>query len=357
MSIFAYKPVTENAVQPSTGFVNTSLSGLQEILTESARDMFQLNASLYISDVLMEHAVLEGAATPEVLLEGFVSSTWEKLKQIFTAMWEKVQGWFTKVKRQFEIWFSRGQEFVKKFKDELRDKNVKGFKYTGYHYTISKGEETVDKHIATLKSELASSVDFDLSKVLRSDQEDSIRNNAAGDYDTKEAKENLLNKLGASEQSELLAEVAKEFRNGADEPTEFEDFSGNSRDEMIAWLEKGSEHLNNVKKQQKDLNDSFGRVLNSIKAAKSKIAGSKTTDAEVGKFTAFASHKYDVAQYALSLMTNINGVHVKAIKAATNEFERVLKSFLSFKPAKEGFEETQQTKETNSILEAALRHL
>ena len=358
MSIFGRQLVTESyEVQPSAEFIDATFEGLQEILVESARESYQLNAGLYISDVIMEEAVIEGAATPEVLLESFVKDTWEKLKQAFQKMWEKVKGWYEKVKRWFSIYFTHGQEFIKKYKNELTAKNVKGFKYKGYVYTIGKGEGVVAGHIDTLKKELAESVDFNVDQFRSADQEGSIRQHADKDsYDTKEAKEDLLSKLGHAKESELLADVAKAFRNGADEPVEIEDFSGNSREEMIAWLEKGSEHLREVEKRQKELDDSFNRVLNSIKAAKAKLSGAN--DADSGKFTAFATHKYDLSRYALSLMTSLNGVHVKAIQNATKEFEHVLKSFLNFKPAKEAFESIE-SRETgaDSILEAALRQL
>lgn len=65
-------------------------------LIESSYEMVQLNAALYISDVMIEEAIFEGMTSPEILLEGLVKDAVDKIKLIFQKFWAKIRGWFKK---------------------------------------------------------------------------------------------------------------------------------------------------------------------------------------------------------------------------------------------------------------------
>ena len=104
MSIFGTRSRADYSVTVENykGFVDPSLAGIQSINAEASLEAYQLNASLYVSDVIMEEAVIEGAAEPEVLLEGVAKDSLTKLKEMFQKFWSKVRAWFEKAKKPFK---------------------------------------------------------------------------------------------------------------------------------------------------------------------------------------------------------------------------------------------------------------
>jgi hypothetical protein len=62
-----------------------------------------------------------------------------------------------------------------------------------------------------------------------------------------------------------------------------------------------------------------------------------------------------MARHALSIHAQLSGVHVEALKAAAKDSEKVLKSFLHYKPAKENF--IPEEGSVGSILESAMKFI
>jgi hypothetical protein len=206
MSIFGTRRETTTtvAVESYKGYVQDDLAGLQMILAESARESFQLRAGMYISDVMMEETVLEGAATPEVLLEGFVKGSFDKIKRMFEALWAKVKSWFEAAKKTLQRIFLSGEAFIKKFKEEIRSASKKGFTYEGFKYTLDAGHGKVTAKLKTLNDEIAAAVGFDISHVIQDSQSSSISGDSGKhkeSFDLSEEKEKLLKALGNEELS------------------------------------------------------------------------------------------------------------------------------------------------------------
>lgn len=366
MSIFGNRRVNTQTetVAAFEGYVDESLAGLQTILAESSLQSYQLRAGMYVSDILMEEAVLEGAATPEILMEGLVKDSFGKIREMFQKLWAKIKAWFEKAKKGLQLMFSSGQAFIKKFKEDIRSKSSKGFSYNGYKYTLNAGHGAVTGKIDTLLKAIGESVDFDISEaqMSTSGQEKSLGDSSGKHKDSfnlSDEKEELLKQLGGDDLSEVLKTLAQEFRDGKDSKEDFEDFGGNSKEELIKMVEDASTAIRAVENAQKTTDTQFGRVLGSINKAKSKIEGTKTNDEagaqNKGRLVTFATHKYNMAHYALTLMASLNGVEVEALKEAAKQAESVLKSFLRFKPAKEGFGGEDDTHE--SILESSMKFI
>lgn len=365
MSIFGTRSRADYSVTVENykGFVDPSLAGIQSINAEATLEAYQLNASLYISDVIMEEAVIEGAAEPEVLLEGVVKDSLTKLKEMFQRFWAKVRAWFEKAKKALQMIFSSGEAFIKKFEEDLNMKNVKGFTYEGFKYTLEAGSKTVQSKVETVEKFLDETVGFkiDEAQTTMHGQKSSIEDTEhSGEYNTTEEKEKLVKQLGAEELSEVLDEVKKAFRNGKEEKEEFEDFSGNSKQALIAIVKNMKKHISEVEKQQRQTDNDFKKVLNAIQNAQSAINRQKAEGEDVAqkkaKMLTFANHKFQLAHYALTIINSLYGVEVDAYKEAAREAESVLKAYLRFKPAKEGFE-IMDDEQTGSILESAMKFI
>jgi hypothetical protein len=352
-------------VESYNGFVDPSLAGIQTINAEAALEAYQLNASLYITDVIMEEAVIEGAAEPEVLLEGVVKDSLTKLKEMFQKFWAKVRAWFEKAKKALQMIFSSGEAFIKKFEEDLNMKNVKGFTYEGFKYTLEAGSKTVKAKVETVEKFLDDTVGFKIDEVQTTThgQKANIEGNEhSEEYNTAEEKEKLVKQLGSEELSEVLDAVKKSFRDGKEEKEEFTDFSGNSKQELIGIVKNMKKHISEVEKQQRQTDNDFKKVLTAIQNAQSAIQRQKASDEgsaqAKAKMLTFANHKFQLAHYALTIINSLYGVEVDAYKEAAREAEAVLKAYLRFKPAKEGFETpVDDNHETGSILESAMKFI
>lgn len=363
MSIFGNRQtaVTTATVESYQGYVGEGLAGLQSIVAESSQEAFQVRAGMYISDVLMEEAVTEGSAQPEVLMEGFAKGAFGKIRDIISKLWAKVKAWFEKAKKHVQMIFTSGESFIKKFKNEIEGKASGGFEYEGYKYTFSTGNSLLDGKLSTLQKAVGEAVGFDITHVSADSQQASIQ--GSGDkykdsFNFTEEKEALVKRLGADELSTVLKEVHKAYRGGKDSKDTFKDFNGNSKAELMAFVSDKAGELKSIEQSQKEIDEQFSRVLTAIDKAKSKIEGSEAkgedATATKGKQVTFAQHKFQMCQFALSTATTLAAVEVDVIKEAAKASESVLKSFLRYKPAKEGTELPTE-ENTGSILEAAMK--
>lgn len=349
-------------VEAYEGYVGEGLAGMQTILAESAQDAYNLLAGMYISDVIMEESVLEGAATPEVLMEGFMKDSFAKVRAMFEKLWSKVKAWFAKAKKHLQLVFTSGENFIKKYKTEIENKATGGFTYEGFAYDIAGGDGVADAKAKVLADTVADAVAFDIDHVSTEDQVNSIQGNAAkhkSSYNLSEEKEKVLTKLGNKELSSVLKGIIKAYRGNKEEKAEFKDFSGNSKAELVKIVEDSKGNIKKVESAQKVLDEQFARVLASIKKAESKIGSAEAKGEEASskraKAVAYAQHKYQLAQFAITTMSSISAAKVEAYKESAKHAESTLKSFLRYKPTKESF--TPEGDLSNSILESAYRYV
>lgn len=359
MSIFAKsRAVTEGNqfADIDPGYIEATDSGLQTILYESSQEMYALNAALYISDIQLEQTALtEGTEQAEILMENVLKSTWDKIRAMFQKLWAKIKSWFEAIKRKLALMFTSGKKFVDRFKKEIEEKSTKGFEYEGYDYTLADGE----KNIVTLNGEidgvLKSEVDFsfDEEQMTVSGQHSSVtgRGDAGGNNDTKASKEKVT---GGKELSAYYEEARKAFTGGTDQKKDIKEFSANSKDEMMTLVSDGKAQIRSIQNAQSDIDGQFNRVLGTINKVKSSI--DKLQEPNRGRMLAYATHKYNVAHYALTVKSGLANIHVKAIEQAAHDFEHILKSFLSYKPAKEGFTPAENGDQTDSLIESAIKH-
>jgi len=360
MSIFANKVKTEvDDTQISAGILPTS-ECLDEILTESARESYQIRAGMYIADIMMESAVLEGSATPEVLLEAFARDIWDKIKQMFVNLWTKIKQWFAAVKRQLALWFTSGKEFATKFEQELMDKTVTGYEYKSYSYDMKAAYDAaidIINEAQSLVYKYSNGLDdYKNLGIYTNRQKDALDKKLKNDslkkeYDTSKEKEKVLKKLGADSFEELQKNLIKVGRGGKDEKEELKDFAGVGKKEMINALKNKEKIIGNIRQLESDNEKHIKSIIKAIESAKSKYSGD-----DVAKITPYVKHSIEMLRFAIALDSNTAKGFVALVKESCNEFERILKGYLRYKPAKESFGDDEETQlgGTKSILEAAI---
>jgi len=350
----SYVPATENV-----GFIQPTNECFDQIITESAKDSYQLRAGMYISDVMMEEAVLESAADPEVLLEAFGKGVWAKIKEMFSKLWAKIKEWYNKFKRMLAIIFTSGSDFVKKFEKELRGKTAKGFKYTTFKYTYDAGGNACAKNIGIITMAMDTYrngvVDADVTKSdSHHDALDKNKSSYKAEYNTADEKEELLKKLGGDSVEEVMEEVQKAFRNGEDTKEEFEDFSSNSKEYMMSFIKEKDKALKEVEKEEQKVNTEFDKIIKAIDKAANKFKGD-----DYSKVSPYVSHATEMLRFGATVLSSLSKVEADCIKEMAREFEAILKHYLTFKPVKEGFDgdANEAGEGAESILEAAMKYV
>jgi hypothetical protein len=362
MSLFYNKSNNEPVIEDKTfDHIFPTTESLDMILTECAEESYKLRAGMYVADIVMEEQVMENSADPEVLMEGFTNDAWGKVKTMFTNLLAKLKDWYKKVANAISTIFTTGSEFATKYQSEIMDKNVKGFKYTGYKYTFQAGYAKVENVIDrsdTAVTEYLKGLDDD-DAVDSGKQEENIKNNYKSDLNPADEKEKLLKNCGVASLSDLNEELGWAFRNGKKEPHEIVDFSANSKADMIKVIKDKSSALKRISDAQKALEGRIGRVIKAIESAASRQKEDKKS------FSAYASHLIELIRYATSLAIMAARVQVDAIKQAATSFEVTLKKYLFYKhakaePTKESLEEIDKNKDdekTESILESVMKYI
>lgn len=358
MGIFSSRPAAQAPVMESFSFteeqlskVDTSLTGMNEILTESAEDFYKIEAGMYISDVMIESQVTLENAAAEPLLENFVKSAWERIKEAFKALWKKIKGWYEAAIRWFRLAFAGGDTLVKKFKKEIESKSIGEFEYEGHDFDIAGGDSAVNKVANDGKSYMAKELG-----VLTSGTAADYAKQAGSDEDSSDMKEKMVQSVFGGSIADTVDKVRETFY-GKDGKETIEKFSAASPSTMLKFIEDKSKTLKAAEEAGKEVDAEFKKAYTAIERAESVISGDKgLTDAEKTRKTAYASARVKVIKDCLGGVQSVRAVQINAIKDAYKEYVRVLRSFLSYKPAKEsvGIDGEDQVDST-SILESAMR--
>lgn len=341
MSIFS-QIKQENDLQAPVfeGYIDDSLAGMQEIVTESAQEMYQLQAGMYISDIIMEEAVMEGAATPEILIEGFVKDALAKLEEIFKNLWAKVEAFFKYVIKTLEIAFLSNKKFADKFSDEIKAKNGSDFTYTGHVYTVGAGFAETSKLISTI----ATSID------------ETIARTGGTEVTLEEAKTNLNGELGGATQETVLEKARAAFRDGQKDKAVIKGLSNSDKDAFIKLLANGKDDINKLKESQKSAGEAYKKILTNLKKERANAAKSK--DDAKAALVSIAKEKYQFVHYAISISNTVYSIQTTSAQAAVKQARKVLGSFLKWKSHKDALDEKSKSvveEGSTSILESAMR--
>ena len=118
---------------------------LMDISRETSYMLYQVNASLYVSDIIMEHQVLEGA-NQQVLMESFVSEFFSKLKETIKIILTKIKDFFKNLDKYLSTLFLSYENIIVQYKKELLTKDGQDFIYQTYPYDFSAGEKIIAKY-------------------------------------------------------------------------------------------------------------------------------------------------------------------------------------------------------------------
>lgn len=336
MSIFGSSSLTtpEYNVPTYEGYIEESDTGMEQIISESLSEMYDIQSAIRIADVQMSAAVLEGASF-EPLMESVAKDTIAKIRKALTSFWSKIREFFSRVTTYFGTLFVSGKKLTTKYKKQL-DESKPGFKYKGYIYDVPAGDGLLEELTRKISDHVKLVGGLDLnSKPSNSSAE--YAEKATGhkaDRDSKEDFDALLKKLGG-DKKELAENIIKTYRSGASDKDEVVDFKGTSKAVLIDIVETGKDSVKSIKEASKKADQNFKWMLDLVKRAEKQASSRKSEGDEEAKANAAVvaalSHQYKLGKEALALQNSLVGVQVKMVKEAVSSSTSVLRSYIVFR--------------------------
>lgn len=149
--------------------MNGEVEDGDNIVAEFCRDMYMLEASMYVADVQLETAVSEGANI-EATMENFLTDAVATAKKKVLELWEKLQKWFKEMISKFRAFTAASASFVKKHSNEIMNNYKKNtdWKYSGYKYNeaaFTAADGAIDKirDSAYSKADSSNGMDIDIA--------------------------------------------------------------------------------------------------------------------------------------------------------------------------------------------------
>lgn len=328
MAIFGSNYLVDTT--PAYESVSPTFEGSEQILVEGSRDIYKILGAAYISDIMIESSVLEGATNTEVLVEGALKELVDKIVKKFKEILAKIKAWFKKVFESIEIFFMSGEKFAKKYETQLVEKARKikaddvtyeGFEYIPAAQIATTAEAWVGKFVSV--------VDGKVNK----------------DTVATELIEKAYKAIDSKYTS--VAEVKTGFIN--------EVHKGNESPDVIKGANKNVDEMISVCKKQKSLVDGLKKLEETITKrinAFIKDLGSSEKEDEAKVINT----KTTVYNAAINLNQGLNATAVSLVKEMYRTYTNVLKKILSFKVAKESFGDDDVTN-GSSLFESALAQL
>jgi hypothetical protein len=315
---------------------------LDNILLDSARDIYQISAGLYIADLICEEAILEGTATPEVLLESLAEDTIKRFIDIVKKLAARVMAFFKSAILFLQKFFLHGEKYIKLVRAEVLEKRATGFKYSSYHYSCEKGDELVKKIV----NEVALN-DSNLSNIKLSEEKPSVTETGS----VEERKTEILKKIGIENISELGNEIAKEYRGSA-EKQEISDFENMARGNMMNFITSNGGVIKDLNEKKGALDKAFNEMLGELNKLKTGFKKEEKSEARSKALTEI-SKAVKIFDFCTVLATKAVDIKIKMYREMATEYEKTIRKYLAFKPAKAAVAAKENT--TTSIFEQAMK--
>lgn len=328
MAIFSnnkFAPVIEqvedNSVDMYPAIEGTVECGF-EIAAEGYSEVHKLVSSMYITDILIENAAMNGEDA-QVLIEGALKEFKNKAVNNFKRICAQIKNWFKKMIDRLKVRLTSSKEFVNKYRDAIR---AKAKNSQGYKVTRHKFKHDID---ATYKAYVK----------------------AIGDYAEKAntaaaaSKEDFVEKMigAANSKSKTFSELKQSIvdKHVGKEVTNTTITSDVGT--MIEWCDNSNvaiAQLENIR------DEGVHRIEGFIRKIEGNGEDSSAVHAAVNNFNT-----------ATSMIQQLNTTCAKIVNDIVTEYIALLRGLMLYKPAKESFtpdEELMEKTPGQSIFESAL---
>ena len=334
MAIFGSTKVTESVLTPDES-MNVSQACMTDMLESFSKEIYQLTAATYISDIRMEEAVSEGANV-EGVMESVVGDFFQKIIDAFKKLGNKIKGWFKAFRKWLDLIFKHGKDFVKRFRKDIEDKNASGYEYESYKYSQSKGDGLAKEKTNLLSAEikkLCGGMEVPESKESgKWEEKVGAPAKYDEDYKTSKGTENILKEtLKYEDRSKMVEAIKKAYRGDAESKTTLKDFEGNSKGDMMKFIEGSKDQIKEVADAETTFTRDIEEVISALEKSKDKFKDNEDKRGGVGRLI---THTTSMLRECVTLTAAINEIRKGMYGEMASAFESALKGFLRFKPAK-----------------------
>ena len=336
------------------------------ILVESFKDTYQLEAGLYIADILMEQKVVMESANAEVLMEAVAGNLFERIKKLFKNIWEKIKSWFEAFVKNIKMMMVSGKKFIKEFGSELRKKNSTGFKYMGYEYSSD------FKKIETIHSKCISVVESNVKDLNYTKAVGKLSGEEAGvllvssaamskegfAHDTSDKVSEWKEVICKSVQSNCTSpeEITSEMTHLLGNKIECADFDNMDKSAMITKVDTAEKIIEEIKKACTNHEKSINSIISDVNKLEKEFKD--VDEAKKGKVTTVITAVTTRLSFLVTLRGTVTKTYADILKAQAKDCENTLKAYIRFKPAKDKTK-NNIVAESNfeNILESALNFI
>ena len=145
MSIFSKNNTESNKKNENTEYNEFYCSDIyvDNTLIEMAQTAYQLESGLLIADLKSEESILEGAMTPEVVLEVVGGDFLKSAKDWIMKQWDKFVNFIKSIISWIKRQFTFGKKFAETYGADIKAKNVAGYMVHGFDYDMAAGNDLV----------------------------------------------------------------------------------------------------------------------------------------------------------------------------------------------------------------------
>jgi hypothetical protein len=352
MAIFGLSRATESNFTADES-MNVSEACMKDMLESFHKEIYVATAATYIADIRMEEAVSEGANVQGVM-EGVIGGFYDKIVAAFRKIGDKIKGWFKAFRRWLDLIFKHGKDFITRFKDELHAKSSTGFEYSSFKYNQGAGDtmaKTKTDALSKKIEELCMDMKTEAAKEAKEwESKMADKDKFEDDYKTSKGSEEIF-----KDKSKMVEDLKKAYRGGAEEKSDLKDFEGTSKGAMMTFISESRETIKAVTTAESTLTGDINEIISAIEKSKDQF-DKEDQAAKKGNVQRFITHTVSLLRDCVSMQTTVNEVRKSIYGEMASEFEKTLKAYLRYKPAKtEAFTQLADDKSMDSLLESSMK--
>lgn len=301
----------------------------EEMVRESALDMAKVQGGMYVTEQLIENALFTAEDHEvEALIESAIGDFFTKIKENLIKLWNKIKAWFKHVFEMVKRFFMSGKELVKKYKAQITsaaakhsDVEIKSFKWAPK--ALSSKADAMLKDIENVAFKQAGSALV-----------------GAEDFDTTEAKKNILNSgVGGEKVNEISKTLKETARVGQKEKHTVGELGINTFIETVA---DASNMIKTIEKANKDIDKTMRAAIQDVDAlTKEGVKEEKGNAENIALLKKQASNYSELVRYGATLRTTVVKVYTAEVKTMAAQMTSVLKALLN----KAGYKDNVKAKE------------
>lgn len=323
-------------------------SEADEIVAEFCKEAYMLEASMYVADIQLESAVLEGASV-DAVMENFLTNAIENAKKNILKLWEKLKKFFKETANKFKAFAAASASFVKKHGTEIVNKYKKFPKWT---YSGYKFNEKAFEGAAKVVTDIQAKAHKSASDALDIDIAMANVGKSFKTYDTKAIPRSTYEDIETGSVAALGAVImgacrGEEVENEHPDEGVVQDWVNTCRD-AEKTLNKIYEEETKAKKAIADIITEFKKAENDAKDAEKK-----SSNGDSSKSTAI----HNTIKFNSKLAAVISKVSTVIVNARTEQYRaysRHLKDIYSLKGSGESVqEELSVEKNSYNLLNSA----